>query len=259
MSKFSRDEILSDESDSDSSFGMQDAQGGGGYDFVDREVEGAQDEYISTDDFDQLNVLADGDNVKLDATSAFPSEFESEVIKSFEESIAAKELGNIHFRNKDYDSAIEQYAKAIRFCPDDSDVGIENLSIYFGNRSAAYYAVSEYDLAIEDCTESLSRNSNYVKVLHRRSLCYEKLEKYDEELADLQRIAAIDPSFPKITENIKRIEALNAEKMNKLKDEALGKLKELGNSILGNFGMSLDNFKMTQDPNSGSWSIGMNK
>ncbi len=46
--------------------------------------------------------------------------------------------------------------------------------------------------------------------------------------------------------------------MEKLKDEAMGKLKELGNSILGNFGMSLDNFKMTQDPNTGSWSIGYN-
>ncbi len=36
---------------------------------------------------------------------------------------------------------------------------------------------------------------------------------------------------------------------------AAGKLKELGNSILGNFGMSLDNFKMNQDPSTGSWNI----
>jgi hypothetical protein len=43
--------------------------------------------------------------------------------------------------------------------------------------------------------------------------------------------------------------------MNKMKDEALGKLKDLGNTILGNFGLSLDNFKMTQDTNSGSWNI----
>jgi hypothetical protein len=43
--------------------------------------------------------------------------------------------------------------------------------------------------------------------------------------------------------------------MQKMKDEALGKLKDLGNTILGNFGMSLDNFKMVQDPSSGSWSI----
>ena len=45
--------------------------------------------------------------------------------------------------------------------------------------------------------------------------------------------------------------------MNKMKDEAMGKLKELGNTILGNFGMSLDSFKMEQDPATGSWSIGL--
>ncbi len=52
-----------------------------------------------------------------------------------------------------------------------------------------------------------------------------------------------------------RLQRLYDEKMAKMKDEALGKLKELGNTILGNFGMSLDNFKMVQDPNTGSWSI----
>ncbi len=43
--------------------------------------------------------------------------------------------------------------------------------------------------------------------------------------------------------------------MTKLKDDAMGKLKDLGNTILGNFGMSLDDFKMTQDPATGSWNI----
>lgn len=52
-----------------------------------------------------------------------------------------------------------------------------------------------------------------------------------------------------------RLQKLYDERMNKMKDEALGKLKDLGNSILGNFGMSLDNFKMQQDPKTGSWNI----
>jgi hypothetical protein len=40
-----------------------------------------------------------------------------------------------------------------------------------------------------------------------------------------------------------------------MKEEVLGKLKDLGNSVLSNFGMSLDNFKMDKDPNTGGYSI----
>lgn len=34
-----------------------------------------------------------------------------------------------------------------------------------------------------------------------------------------------------------------------------GKLKELGNTVLNKFGMSLDNFKAEKDPSTGSYSI----
>lgn len=40
-----------------------------------------------------------------------------------------------------------------------------------------------------------------------------------------------------------------------LKDEMLGKLKEMGNSVLGFFGLSLDAFKAVKDPATGSYSI----
>jgi hypothetical protein len=37
--------------------------------------------------------------------------------------------------------------------------------------------------------------------------------------------------------------------------EMLGKLKELGNGLLGRFGLSLDNFNAEKDPATGGYSI----
>ena len=52
-----------------------------------------------------------------------------------------------------------------------------------------------------------------------------------------------------------RLEKLHAEEMEQLKTKALGQLKDLGNMFLKNFGMSVDDFKMQQDPKSGGWNI----
>lgn len=130
---------------------------------------------------------------------------------------------------------------------------------FFGNRAACYFALEEFDLVVEDCTLSLERKVDHPKILMRRSQAYEKLDKMDEALADAKKVYEIDPSYPKIAVTVRRLEKTCEERMNKLKDEALGKLKELGNTILGNFGMSVDDFKMTQDPTTGSWSVSMGK
>lgn len=71
-------------------------------------------------------------------------------------------------------------------------------------------------------------------------------------------IKELDMNYPKINFLITKLEKLREEKFNKLKDEAMGKLKDLGNTVLGFMGMSLDDFKFTQDPNTGSWNISTN-
>jgi len=104
--------------------------------------------------------------------------------KNLSKALEAKEEGNNYFRNKEYDDALEAYSKAITFCPEDEE-NKENLATFYGNRSAAYFAVEEFELVVEDCTAALALKVDYVKVIARRMLANEKLEKYEEALTGL--------------------------------------------------------------------------
>jgi tetratricopeptide (TPR) repeat protein len=132
----------------------------------------------------------------------------------------------------------------------------EMLATFLSNRAACFAAVGEWDMVVDDCNWALDLHPRYTKVLIRRSQAYEHLEKTEEALEDLRAVQAIDPSWPKIAQSVERVEAAHKKRMDDMKDEALGKLKELGNSILGNFGMSLDQFNFQQDPKTGAWSMG---
>ena len=75
---------------------------------------------------------------------------------------------------------------------------------------------------------------------------------------DAKSIQEMEPGYPKIETLVRRLERVHAEKMEAMKEEAMGKLKELGNSVLGFMGMKLDDFKFSQDPSTGSWNISTN-
>jgi predicted nucleotide-binding protein len=65
----------------------------------------------------------------------------------------------------------------------------------------------------------------------------------------------LEPGNRSAREGIARLEAAAKERDEKLKADMLDKLKGLGNTILGKFGLSIDNFKAVQDPATGSYSI----
>jgi tetratricopeptide (TPR) repeat protein len=158
------------------------------------------------------------------------------------------------------------------------------LAIFHANRSAAYMQLEEYEAALKDCDVAILWNPAYTKVYLRRATLHEKLERIDEALADTKAALLLDPGNRQIRAAVDRLQKMENERLEKLKEETMvsvkkccapdigltghisdnsivlqDKLKDLGNSILGNFGLSMDNFKAVQDPGSGSYSISFNQ
>lgn len=132
----------------------------------------------------------------------------------------------------------------------------EDCAVYYCNRAACLVALKRSDEeVVEDCTIALKLKPGYLKALLRRAQAWERLDKLEDTLKDYKEVLQVDPTNRLARSKIPGLEKQCAVRMEKLKDETLGKLKELGNSVLSNFGLSLDNFKMQQDPNTGSYSI----
>lgn len=112
-------------------------------------------------------------------------------------------------------------------------------------------------------------NADYLKAYVRRSQAYLATEKLDDCLAgtagrsvrsvDYDKILELEPSLTQYAGKRRQLAKRIEERNEKLKEEMLGKLKDVGNKILGKFGMSLDNFKMEQDPATGGYSIKFEK
>ena len=82
----------------------------------------------------------------------------------------------------------------------------------------------------------------HLKSLQRRASSNEKALNYSEALEDLKTLKQNGHASKKEDSNIIRLEKLLLDKSARDREEGMSKLKELGNGLLGKFGMSLDNF-----------------
>ncbi|TDH70723.1 hypothetical protein CCR75_004242 [Bremia lactucae] len=167
---------------------------------------------------------------------------------------SAKELGNKFFTRGSYLDAIECYTTALKLCPSEEEYAY-NRAVYFSNRAACLLRLGRTEESIDDCTQAVTLSPTYVKALLRRAEAYEKLDKLEEALADFDAVLKIDPTVPAAVKSHERLQKIVHERQEKMKAEMLDKLKGFGNTILGKFGLSTDNFKMVQDPATGSYNI----
>lgn len=172
--------------------------------------------------------------------------------KRREESARLKEEGNEQFKNGDYIEAESSYSQALQLCPSCFQ---KDRSVLFSNRGAARMKLDKKELAISDCSKAIQLNPDYIRALLRRAELYEKTDKLDEALGDYKSIVEKDPSVQHAREACMRLPKQIEERNERLKEEMLGKLKDLGNLVLRPFGLSTENFQIKQDSSTGSYSI----
>ncbi|XP_074108128.1 tetratricopeptide repeat domain 1 [Cotesia typhae] len=182
------------------------------------------------------------------------SEEEKESLKV--EAEALKNEGNNFFKACEYSSAIITYTQALQTCP---LAYPEQRAILYANRAAAKAKDDDKESAIKDCTKAVELNPAYLKAYLRRAQLYEQTDNLDQSLADYKKILELDPGHSEAHHAVRRLPPLIEEKNEKLKEEMLGKLKDLGNMILKPFGLSTNNFQLDKDPSTGGYSVKFNQ
>lgn len=129
------------------------------------------------DDEDHQSNLAPPTSAKTDE--------EHEKRRAYESTLSAEQLlenqlkatefkttGNALFKSNDYVESVDSYTDGLAVCPLDCKA---DRSILYGNRAAAHIQLGNQTLAIQDCTDALAANPQYIKVLlryqHIRPFC----------------------------------------------------------------------------------------
>uniref|UniRef100_A0A1D1ZC10 Tetratricopeptide repeat protein 1 n=1 Tax=Anthurium amnicola TaxID=1678845 RepID=A0A1D1ZC10_9ARAE len=192
-----------------------------------------------------------------------PSFTPKEIAELLKEAEQHKSTGNNFFSTQKFEEAIEQYKRALDICPVEEK---KERAVYWGNIGACEVKLNKHKEAVDSCTKALEDDPTYTKVLFRRAQANEKintllstnsaLEDYKKLLSDpihkSDRVVLDNRSL--ISNATKRLPPKIKELEEKEKAEMIDKLKGLGNTILGKFGLSTDNFKMVQNEE-GSYNI----
>lgn len=75
---------------------------------------------------------------------------------------------------------------------------------------------------MEDCSLALELQPKYVKALMRRSQAYERQDKLEEALADVNAVLEVDPTVALARRKAQDLERRVKEKQEKMKEEMMG-------------------------------------
>ncbi|KAI1287373.1 Tetratricopeptide repeat protein 1 [Halotydeus destructor] len=165
---------------------------------------------------------------------------------------------NVKFKKEEYDAAIVLYTEALKICP---LVCQRERSVLYSNRATANARFPESEhitkRIVKDCTKAIEADPTYLKPLLRRAQVYRQIgnEKLDDSLADYNKILEISPASVEAKFAVLELNQEISARNEKLKNEMIGKLKDLGNLVLRPFGLSTENFQLNQNPDTGGYSV----
>eukprot|EP00249_Psilotum_nudum_P023733 c28964_g1_i6 orf=348-2147(+) len=110
---------------------------------------------------------------------------------------AAKEKGNIAFKNMDYKAAIDCYSEAIQFDGKNAT--------YYSNRAAAHLAMYSFTQAEADCCKAIDLDRKNIKAHLRRGTAREFLGYYREADEDFKQALVLEPTNKTAGEAVKRL------------------------------------------------------
>ena len=104
---------------------------------------------------------------------------------------SAIDQGMRHSEAGRYDQALQAFDQALKLKPNDPAI--------ITYKATVYYAKGNHAQALQLCEQALKLNPNFGRAYYQRGMIFEKQEKYDQAVADLQKAKSlgygVDPDF----------------------------------------------------------------
>ena len=104
--------------------------------------------------------------------------------------------GNVHFKSKSYERALECYEAALKTAPWE----LSTLT----NIAQAHIKLAQWEDAVEFCTRAIRVDATSIKAYSRRSLARKSLKRFDGAVEDAEKAVELDPSASALGVALKR-------------------------------------------------------